>query len=167
MNKQLTPKQEKYAQLRILGGLTITDAYREAYDWTGGIDGLYVAASNIESHDKVAIRMEELAEKKNDKLVDNSVADLHERLQNASSILRSDTSRDRDKLVASRLLGDYQGDFSNTTNSDTTNIAINIFESIDSDTLGRLLAFIQVPGALEAWMASRHNVKDIGGHIIS
>ena len=127
---------------------------------------MYVAASNIESNDKVAIRMEELAEKKSDKLVDNSVADLHERLQNASTILRSDTSRDRDKLVASRLLGDYQGDFSNTTNSDTTNIAINIFESIDSDTLGRLLAFIQVPGALEAWMASRHNVKDIGGHII-
>jgi len=167
MNKQLTPKQEKYAQLRILGGLTITDAYREAYDWTGGIDGLYVAASNIESNVKVALRMEDLSEKKSDKLVDNSVADLHERLQSASSILRSDTSRDRDKLVASRLLGDYQGDFSNTTNSDTTNIAINIFESIDSDTLGRLLAFIQVPGALEAWMASRHNVKDIGGHIIS
>ena len=119
----LTDKQERFAQL-VFQGYDQSEAKRLAYPeckLTG--NALYVNASRLANLAKVRLRVDKLR----NAAVTPLIADIVERKSHATSIMRNPNVRIRDQLAASKLLGEYEGDFvvrtENTSQSLNANIA--------------------------------------------
>lgn len=89
MAAKLTAKQEKYCQLRA-AGKNQSDAYRGAYVTKNmKPEAIWVNASKIEKNAKVALRLEELNAKVEQKIVKSLVVSAERTMQLASQVLEA------------------------------------------------------------------------------
>jgi len=69
----LTAKEEKFS-VNVFSGMTLTDAYKDAYDAENMKDEtIYVKASNLIKKDKIRIRVQELREKANNEAIMSAI----------------------------------------------------------------------------------------------
>jgi len=149
-SSSLTSKQESYCQYRAIHGLNEIESFLLSYDWNGtNRNVVYVKASELEHSGKISVRIAELKAQVAEAVTKAKIADVIELQELATKEARTADST-RDRLAANRLMGDYHKAFQ--PQSVTNNVQINVFESLSVDELQRLIAFLQEPGALEAWM---------------
>ena len=108
--QKLTAKQEHFAQLVAFGD-TQSTAYSKAYNSTMAGNSLQVAGYQTAQLHHVSLRIEELRQQRIDSTVKSSIADIVERKENATEIMRDKNERARDRLFANKLIGDYERDF--------------------------------------------------------
>ena len=109
--QKLTAKQEHFSQLIGLHGYSQSQAYLAAYDSTMVGNNLQTAAYQAAKVPHVSTRIEELRQQRIDSTVKSSIADIVERKENATEIMRDKKERARDRLFANKLIGDYERDF--------------------------------------------------------
>ena len=108
--QKLTAKQEHFSQLVAFGD-TQSTAYSKAYNSTMTGNSLQVAGYQTAQLHHVSLRIEELRQQRIDSTVKSSIADIVERKENATEIMRDKNERARDRLFANKLIGDYERDF--------------------------------------------------------
>jgi hypothetical protein len=108
--QKLTAKQEHFAQLVSFGD-TQSIAYSKAYNSTMTGNSLQVAGYQTANLHHVSIRIDELRQQRINSTVKSSIADIVERKENATEIMRDSRERARDRLFANKLIGDYERDF--------------------------------------------------------
>jgi hypothetical protein len=109
--QKLTAKQEAFAQYIGIHGLTQSEAYKTSYGSTMVGNSLQVAGYQTANLNHVSIRIEELRQQRIASTVKSSIADIVERKENATEIMRDKKERARDRLFANKLIGDYERDF--------------------------------------------------------
>ena len=109
--QKLTAKQEAFAQYIGIHGLTQSEAYKTSYGSTMVGNSLQVAGYQTANLNHVSIRIEELRQQRINSTVRSSIADIVERKENATEIMRDKKERARDRLFANKLIGDYERDF--------------------------------------------------------
>lgn len=109
MSNTLTAKEEHFSSLIGINRFTQHNALLEAYKPRKVLSDATIdqMASRIATRVKVASRIQELRNSSNTP----KIADLVERKEHASSIMRNNSNRVRDQLAANKLIGDYEGNF--------------------------------------------------------
>jgi len=106
-NQKLTDKMERYAQ-NLFQGEDQNDAYQKAYPNSNmNPNALAVQASRLAKNPKIVLRVAELR----NAAVIPLIADVVERKEHATKVMRNPSNRVRDQLAANKLLGDYEGSF--------------------------------------------------------
>jgi len=108
----LTNQQEHYCQLRAIEALSMVDAYRIAYNvTTSRKQTSYTDASQLEDNPKILRRIDEIKTTVLQATITPKVADIIERKESATDIMRDKNERTRDRIAANRLVGEYEKDF--------------------------------------------------------
>ena len=100
-----------FSQLIGLHGYSQSQAYLTAYDSTMSGNNLQTAAYQAAKVTHVSTRIDELRQQRINSTVRSSIADIVERKENATGIMRDSRERARDRLFANKLIGDYERDF--------------------------------------------------------
>ncbi len=105
----LTPKQKEFADC-VVKGMTLADAYREAYNANRMQDNsIYREASLLMADPKITQRVEELQRQKDRALLASSIADRDIVLRFLRDVVLDEEERTADRLRSAELLGKTTG----------------------------------------------------------
>lgn len=103
----LTEKQEKFA-VNVFNGMTLTDAYKDAYDCENSSDGtIYTEASLLKDNPKVTQRIKELR----DAVARPHIMTAQERLEWLTSVIENTEESTKNRLSASDQMNKMQGEY--------------------------------------------------------
>lgn len=104
----LTDKQEKFAQAVALEGMSLSDAYRSAYDTARMKDKtINERASVLAKDNKIKTRIAELRES----IVSPKIMTAQERLEWLTKIVQDENEQIRNRLSASDQMNKMQGEY--------------------------------------------------------
>jgi hypothetical protein len=125
----LTAKEERFATLVALEGYTQHDAYLEAYDVLPDTkassinEQAYVLSKTLHISSRIAELRAATASPK--------IATLKRRKEHATEVMDDGKAGRRDQLAANRLIGDYQKDFVQRTESVNLNINADLMSIVE------------------------------------
>ena len=140
-NSKLTAKMEHYALL-LFQGYNQAEAKCLAYPKCNLIGNAhYVNASRLANLGKIRLRVDELR----NAAVTPIIADIIERKEHATNVMRNSKISARDQLAANKLIGDYEQDFVQRTESKNLNVNAdaNVLKDATMEELKAMLAEIR------------------------
>ena len=99
----LTAKQDKFAHSVALEGMTLSDAYRAAYDTSKMTD----KASVLAAQDKISARIAELREQ----ITSEKIMSAQKRMEWLTDLVKSAEASNTDKLKALDILNKMDGEY--------------------------------------------------------
>ena len=125
----LTDKQEKFAQAVALEGMSLSDAYRSAYDTARMKDKtINEKASILAKDDKITARVAELRAS----VVSPKIMSAQERMEWLTQLIGNDNVGTTDRLRAIDIMNKMQGEYVQKVEAEVKNaISINIELSDD------------------------------------
>lgn len=117
----LTAKEEKFS-VNVFSGMTLTDAYKDAYDAENMKDEtIYVKASELMKKDKIRVRVQQLRDEANNSKIVSAI----KRKEILSNIILTDTTDQIMKAID--ILNKMDGEYIQKVQADVDNhIDINI-----------------------------------------
>ena len=104
----LTAKQDKFAHSVALEGMTLSDAYRAAYDTSKMTDKtVNEKASVLAAQDKISARITELREQ----LTSEKIMSAQKRMEWLTDLVKSAEASNTDKLKALDILNKMDGEY--------------------------------------------------------
>lgn len=118
----LTAKEEKFS-VNVFSGMTLTDAYKDAYDAENMKDEtIYVKASELMKKDKIRVRVQQLRDEANNSKIISAIR----RKEILTEIVNVETNVDS-RMKAIDLLNKMDGEYIQKVQADVDNhIDINI-----------------------------------------